>query len=128
MDRVGRARPRKKLKEAAAYWVRGGDGYDQARADLRAFGASAEQIALQLGSEESPGFEIWPGNAAVFSAFLTVQTQWASGSAGPTGLDYTRVRDGLELAGIDLTPEIFTQLRLIEAGVLETLSKDSRKP
>lgn len=35
-----------------------------------------------------------------------------------TGLDYTAARAGLELAAVAMTPGIWTDIRIIEAGVL----------
>lgn len=56
-------------------------------------------------------------------AFLAVQTQWrivadASGRVLRTGLDYAGARAGLELAGIDMSAELFDQIRLIEHGAM----------
>lgn len=58
-------------------------------------------------------------------AFLAVQTQWTNGMSGPTGLDYTRVRDGLGMAGIEVTPELFQSLRLIETSALATFAQEA---
>lgn len=114
--------PRKKLADAAAWWVRGGGEFDQAREDLRAFGASDDAIDAQLGPEEK-NFHVWPENWAAFQAFLDVNTQWITGMSGPTGLDYERVRAGLDMAGVQVTPELFQKLRILEAAVLNALSK-----
>lgn len=60
-------------------------------------------------------------------AFFAVQTQWASGGmGGPSGLDYTRVRAGLHLAGIEATPELFQKLQILESAVLEALAKKDK--
>ena len=117
--------PRKKLKDAAAWWVRGGGEYDKVRADLRAFGATEEAIVKQLGPEEKD-FHVWPENWPAVDAFLAVRTQWITGMNGPTALDYTRVRDGLAMAGIETTPELFQKLRILESAVLEALSKRAK--
>jgi Phage related hypothetical protein (DUF1799) len=115
--------PRKKLSEAAAWWVRGGGEYDQARADLRAFGFAEEAIVEQLGPVEND-CHLWPDNWAAWCAFLTVQTQWARGGMGEmTGLDYARVRVGLAMAGVKSTPELFSKLRIIESAALNLLNK-----
>lgn len=55
-----------------------------------------------------------------------MQTQWISGMAGPTGLDYARVRAGLELAGVTTTPELFDKLRTVELAVLEALAQKEK--
>jgi len=83
-------------------------------------------MAVLLGPKDDP-FDIWPENHAAWQAFQRVQTQWASGGmGGPTGLDYVRVRAGLEMAGIEVTSELFEGLRLIEAGALEGFAKRNR--
>lgn len=40
------------------------------------------------------------------------------------GLDYTAARAGLELAGIEITPEQWAELRQIEAGAIEELNSE----
>ena len=60
-------------------------------------------------------------------AFLAVSTQWrrigrADGSVFTQGLDYSGARDGLALAGIDVTPEIWSQVRFIELGAKDALN------
>lgn len=42
------------------------------------------------------------------------------------GLDYAAARAGLDLAGLTITPEIWAQVRLIEAGAREELNADGR--
>ena len=46
--------------------------------------------------------------------------------AGYTGLDYTRVKAGLELAGVETTPALFGKLRIIESAVLEALAQKGK--
>ena len=63
-------------------------------------------------------------------AFLAVDTQWrvASGGYGMAviGLDYTAVRIGLRAAGIRIDPDIWRDLRLIEAGAIEAMNEDRK--
>ena len=122
MDGRGGFRPRKKLKDAAAYWAGGGKSDEKAREDLRRFGADEASIEVALGPKEE-GFKVWPENWPALQAFLAVQTQWASGMGGATGLDYMRVRAGLEMAGIEVTPELFQSLRLMESAALEVFAR-----
>lgn len=37
-------------------------------------------------------FRLWPEHLAAFSLWCAVQTQWRTGMAGPTGLDWCGVR------------------------------------
>jgi hypothetical protein len=89
-------------------------------------GASEASIEAVHGPEEKD-FLVWPENWPAMQAFFTVQTQWSRGGMGDlAGLDYTRVRDGLGMAGIDVTPEIFQKLRIFESAVLEALAKKEK--
>ncbi len=69
------------------------------------------------------GFEVWEENWPALQAFLAVQTQWLRGMSGPTGLNYAGVRAGLDMAGIEVTRELFDQLRTMEAAALEEFAK-----
>lgn len=90
-------------------------------------GATDEQVTAELG-EERKYFLVDPENWEALNAFLSVGTQWARGGIGDvTGLDYTRVRDGLEMAGIAVTPELWQKLRVIESGVLAVFAKKDRQ-
>lgn len=85
-------------------------------------------IILPKDWAKSQGFEIWEENAPALEAFLEIDTQWCAVSRGNgglqwIGLDYGRVRDGLALAGIEITPQTWADLRLIEAGATEELNK-----
>lgn len=71
---------------------------------------------------------IWAQHWPAVSAFCAVSTQWRVVGAGLTrlhtqGLDYTAMRAGLEMAGIEITPKLFGQIREIEIGALEHLNR-----
>jgi hypothetical protein len=56
-------------------------------------------------------------------AFLAVATQWrvvgpGDGTLRRTGLDYAGVRVGLEIAGVEVTPALWSDIQLIEAGAI----------
>ncbi|MFN4191813.1 MAG: DUF1799 domain-containing protein [Tabrizicola sp.] len=66
---------------------------------------------------------VWPENEAAVRAFLEVCSQFRmvahpDGSLQRTGLDYAAVRAGLELAGVEMTRELWEAVRLLEWGVL----------
>lgn len=68
---------------------------------------------------------VWEDHVAAVEAFLIVSTQWrALAGIGLVwlGLDYSAVRDGLALAGVEVTPQVWSQIRSIEAGALLALS------
>ncbi|MFN3971243.1 MAG: DUF1799 domain-containing protein [Gemmobacter sp.] len=65
-------------------------------------------------------FAVWRGHTAAVRAFLAVSTQWRVGGAGVViGLDYAAARAGLEAEGTTVTPEVWRDLRAIEAGAVE---------
>lgn len=72
---------------------------------------------------------IWPDHEPALIAFLAVSNQWRIASHGLQGsryigLDYKAVHAGLDLAGITVTPEVWADLRLIEAGATQALNGD----
>lgn len=66
---------------------------------------------------------LWPWHLPGLRAFLAVATQWrvAGGIGGAVriGLDYAAAEAGLRLAGIEVTPDLWDEVCLIEAGALE---------
>jgi hypothetical protein len=72
---------------------------------------------------------LWPEHLPALEAFLAVRSQWrmvARFGAPPlfVGLDYTAAESGLRMAGIAVTPELWTEVRLIEEGAIEALNGD----
>jgi hypothetical protein len=60
-------------------------------------------------------------------AFLAVATQWrvVAGATGfiVTGLDYAAARAGMEGDGIEVTPRLWGDVRIIEAGALQEFNR-----
>ncbi|MDT7533729.1 DUF1799 domain-containing protein [Sphingobium sp. SA2] len=76
---------------------------------------------------KEPGFPVWPQNMSIVIAFLAVSTQWHLLSLGTggvywQGLDYARVAAGLDKAGIALSPEQWSGLRLMERTAASALN------
>lgn len=68
---------------------------------------------------------VWPEHVAALEAFLSVQHQWRlSGSGRVLGLDYASVRAGFDLAGIEMTPDLWSDVQLIERGACAALNGD----
>jgi hypothetical protein len=67
--------------------------------------------------------EIWPDNAQAVNVFIAMSTQWRSGFAGPTGLDYNALPVVMRLAGVPAgeRSEVFDALRVLEDAALETM-------
>jgi hypothetical protein len=60
---------------------------------------------------------------AAAEAFLAVSSQWrcaglADGRLVRTGLDYAGVRAALEMAGMGMTPDLWSDLRVIETAAI----------
>ncbi|MGC9368712.1 MAG: DUF1799 domain-containing protein [Paracoccaceae bacterium] len=72
---------------------------------------------------------VWAQNADAVEAFLAVCTQWnvvglAEGGLLTIGLNYTAASAGLELAGIELDPETWARVRIIEQGAKAAMNGD----
>lgn len=70
---------------------------------------------------ESETFWLWPENAAVFTAWQELQTQWRVGMGGATGMDYAGVRAYLDECGPGPSEErraLFASLRACEHACL----------
>lgn len=68
---------------------------------------------------------LWPENAEPFRVFVSLSTQWRSGTAGPTGLDYGVLNDVFKLNAIPEAdwPETFAAIRVMEDAALEVMHK-----
>lgn len=85
---------------------------------MAAFGLLPEDIP-------STAVGLWPENFAPFKAFVSLSTQWRSGSAGPTGLDYGVLNDVFRLNAIPEAdwPDTFAAIRVMEDAALEVMHK-----
>lgn len=74
-----------------------------------------------------PNAGVWPENVAAVEAFLVCSSQWrmVDGMSGMRviGLDYAGVKAGLELAGIEVTPDLWSDIRLVEAGARTAMNE-----
>lgn len=91
-----------------------------ARADAELFG-----LILPQGWDNDDDDEegVWPENEEAVHAFYAVCTQfrWLAnfdGSTRRTGLDYVAAKVSLEQAEFTVTPELWSEIRCIEAGVI----------
>ena len=68
---------------------------------------------------------VWPDNLPSLTVFASFATQWRTGFNGPTGLDYNVMPTVFRLHGIARTrwPEMFDDIRAMEAEALKTMSK-----
>lgn len=90
-------------------------------------------VKLILAEPDDDG--IWDTHVPAFQAFQVVAGQWrtqvvtitAMGTTATRvlwiGLDYAAARSGLELAGIAITPDLWSEVRDIETGAIEELNR-----
>lgn len=70
---------------------------------------------------------VWDINMHAVTAFLSIDSQFrvtsaATGGVLVTGLDYSGAQAGLALAGHTVTPALWGDIQMIEAGVVAELS------
>lgn len=63
--------------------------------------------------------------AQTVTLFIAMGTQWRSAPAGVMGLDYNALEAVAKMLEIEITPEIFMGIRIMEAEVL-TWIKEQR--
>ncbi len=83
-------------------------------AELAAFGLRLEDVAASMV------VEVWPDVFPVYKVFEFLGTQWRTGAAGPTGLDYNILYRKLDRMG--LSPEQYDDferdIQVMEAAAL----------
>lgn len=90
----------------------------------------AELAAIGLMPEDfpPPEFTLWACNWPALQFYTQVSTQWRTGSAGATGLDYNVVFHELDRKGLkpDAYDEMMASIRVIEETALQVLHE--KKP
>lgn len=82
-------------------------------AEARAFGIDPETLPRPGHDDDG----LWPRHEAALDAFLAIAGQWRVAPSGRfLGLDYAAARAGLDLAGIEMTPDLWSEVQEIEAG------------
>ena len=88
--------------------------------DMLAGGAATEAAASEV--------TVWPELAPALELFCSLQTQWRTGVAGPTGLDYGALTPPL-LTALGLTArrlrELWPDLQAMERAALELFAERS---
>jgi len=60
--------------------------------------------------------------------FVRLQTQWLVGGMGSrTGLNYPGVESAARLSGLEITPDLFGQLQIMEMTALKEMAKDGNR-
>lgn len=72
---------------------------------------------------------LWPCNVQAWKCWQGVRTQWRTGMADPTGLDYAGVRAYLDLQGLegDERRSVFAGIQACEAATLAAWA-EQREP
>ncbi len=87
---------------------------------------AAEALAFGIDPATLPGLRtepVWRENLPALEAFLAVSGQWRVAPDGRfIGLDHAAARAGFDLAGIAMTPDLWSDIRLIEGGAREGLN------
>ena len=68
-------------------------------------------------------FDLWPDNEASFVVFTRIQTQWRTGMSGATGFDYHGVGAAVQMMGKTMTPDLFSDIQLMERAALKAMAK-----
>jgi hypothetical protein len=81
-----------------------------------------------IRDDEDEDDGIWAEHMTAVSAFMRIKTQWVVVGAGmdgkiTIGLNYAGAKAGLELAGIEVTPALWDDILVIEAGAVDALNK-----
>lgn len=92
--------------------------------------AAVMGLTLEIDDVET-GDGLWEEHLPAWSAWCAVSMQWRtevlSGLAGARliwlGLDYVAAKAGIELSGVEVTPEIWAEVRVIEEGAVEELNR-----
>ena len=105
--------------DAAKHWA-GGGGDQDLEEDLAEWGVPESEIERQ---REENAFVVWPDNWDTLILFLASSSQWSYGPSGmPVGLRYEGVESVARLARIEITPERFWDLRLMESAAREVFA------
>jgi hypothetical protein len=83
-------------------------------------------VAELIGSHAPKVFEVWPENWPALELFMRCQTQWRTGPKGLLGLDYGAVLAMANLWSMEHVRDTMTDVQIIEATILEQLSKEAR--
>jgi hypothetical protein len=117
---------RKKLEAAAQYWAKGGV-IDEREADLKALGASEEQIATARLEAAEQHCEVWEENWDIVAMFLRMGTQWNVSMAGLTGLNYPSLDWLCRLYEVKEPLQMFEGIRVMESAALFCFNSKSAK-
>ncbi len=85
-------------------------------------------FGLTVEEASGPPVELWPDCALPVNVFIAMSTQWRTGMAGATGLDYSALPAVMQLVGIPKAQQasVFDDLRVLEDAALEQMRKETK--
>lgn len=124
MDGEHLGRSPKKLTDAARYWVRGAESYEDAIEDLRRLNAPEEVIEELVAQQSGSDFEVFPDNWPVIEMFLRVQTQWRATYGSYYGLDYNSLFLMFDTYQVEDRRSMLEDIQIIERSVITALNEE----
>ena len=83
---------------------------------------------MTLEEAQGDAVEVWPDNIQAVNVFIAAATQWRTGTAGATGLDYTALEAIMRMLGIKRKDmgEVLEDVRVLEDIALDTMRKNQK--
>lgn len=77
---------------------------------------------------ENQVVEVWPDNLVAVNTFVAMGTQWRTGVAGATGLDYNALPMVMRMVGVPVAdrPDVFEDVRTMEDAALSLMREDKK--
>lgn len=82
--------------------------------------------AAHRKSFAAPPTEVWACHWKTVRLFVALGTQWRTGMAGPTGLDYAALPVVAQAQGVRLSRQRFEDLRTLESEVLKIVGERAK--
>jgi len=97
---------------------------DEAPAVSDAVGDAMAVLGIYCEEEiviDDDEFWLWPENEDAFLLWLSIQTQWVMGAAGPAGLNYSGVEACMRMQGVGKKQQrqLFESIWTMECAALE---------
>ena len=81
-------------------------------------------FGLSAGSYDEQVIEVWPDVWPAFLIFQSVSTQWRTGAAGVTGLDYNVLPWLMKIHNVEDEAAMLADIRIMERTALAEIYKD----
>lgn len=119
----------KKLKGAARFWLDGAKSGTGGKVKALEEAGAPQEVIDAVKAVPEKHYELHHDNIDAWLLFWRVQTQWlrAGMSAVVTGLDYGGVESAARMAGIEITPDDFEGLQIIEAEAMKIFAERARR-